>query len=139
MKKPDLSRDARRPGAIYYVFVLLLLMGCAASAQAQYDSFEIVEYRLEQFSTSDEASIALYDSRGNQYGLLIFLHETQASNLPPAAKGGNGIIRLYFIRERWDDVLDQLRNEAPVVLNYWTGPGNNSHIATGWEPVGEGE
>lgn len=118
----------------------ILFLGLITSAHAQYQSFDIHYYNYGQFSSSDVASIDLYGTRGNMFAILIFLPIEDPNDLPAAAEGSDGVIRLYYQRERLDSVIDQLRNEAPLVLNFWTAPGDNSHIATkDVEPVGEGE
>lgn len=119
---------------------LLLILSTAAAAQ--YTSISISGYHYAQFSSSDVASIDLYNSRGSLFAILIFLPDTAAGDLPDAEQGTDGIIRFYYRRERLPAVIDQLRNESPLKLHYWTGtPGvDNSHIATvPVEPVGEGE
>lgn len=129
-----------------YMFMLIcaaavtLYLYCGA-AYAQYKSFEIADYQYAQFSSSDEASIDLYGLHGDLLGILIFLPVDQTSQLPQASQGSDGIIRFYYKRERLYHVIDQLRSEAPLELNYWVGAGgNNSHIRTlDREPVGEAE
>lgn len=119
---------------------LLLLLSTAA--MAQYTSVNINGYRYAQFSSSDVASVDLYDSRNKLFAILIFLPDIDVEDLPDAEQGTDGVIRFYYRRERLSDVIDQLRNESPLRLNYWTGtPGvDNSHITTfSIEPPGEGE
>jgi len=122
-------------------FALIMILFAAPSAQAQYDSIPIQTYSYAQFSSSDTASIDLYGVEEKMFAILIFLPEDDPVNLPPAAKGPDGILRLYFKRERLATVIDQLRNESPLVLRFWTGAGgNNTHIGTmDLEAVGEAE
>jgi len=118
----------------------LIWAALSAPVHAQYMSIDIVDYQYAQFSSSDEASVDLYGTRGQLFGILIFLPVDKPGDLPAAAQGIDGVIRLYYKRERLQGVIDQLRNETPLVLNYWIGAGgNNSHIGTMREPVGEGE
>ena len=123
-------------------FLIATLIWAAVSVpvHAQYMSIDIVDYQYAQFSSSDEASVDLYGTRGKLFGILIFLPVDKPGDLPAAAQGSDGVIRLYYKRERLHEVIDQLRNETPLELNYWIGAGgNNSHIRTMREPVGEGE
>jgi len=118
---------------------LLMLLACPA--QANYESFPIQSYSYAQFSNSDTASIDLYSAEEKIFAILIFLPEDDPANLPRASKGADGIVRLYYKRERLGSIIDQLRYEAPLVLRFWTGAGgSNTHIATmDLEAVGEGE
>lgn len=121
--------------------VLILFLGLIAPAHAQYKSYEIGGYSYAQFSSSEIASIDLYGTRGDLFAILIFLPIEDPDDLPAAEEGVDGIFRLYYKRERLGSVIDQLRNESPLVLNFWAGSGGqNSHVATmDVEPVGEGE
>ncbi len=117
--------------------LLLLLIGL--SAHARYKSFEVSSYRYDQFSTSGESSIDLYNPHNKLVGILIFL-PVDASLLPSASLGSDGIVRLYYVAPQLNAVVDMLRHESPVVLNYWQGSGNNSHVGTQFlEPIGEAE
>ncbi len=117
------------------------LMFFALNASAQYDTTEITGYRYDQFSSSDVASVDLYTFRNRKFAILVFL-PVDESQLPAADLGNDGVIRMYYTRSRLHDVIDQLRNESPLRLNYWLGNPSidNSHIGTMTiESVGENE
>jgi hypothetical protein len=130
----------RLSGALPGVFALLVMFA-ASPVQAQYDVYPIQAYSFAQFSSADTASIDLYGEDERLFAILIFLPESDPAQLPPAAKGVDGVLRLYYLRERLSGVIDQLRHESPLVLRFWTGAGGaNTHIATmDLEAVGEGE
>ena len=127
------------------LIALLLLPGLLFTfnyAQAAvYITSTITEYRYHQFSSSGNSNIQLYNWKGKKVGLLIFYpKDGYGYDLPAASRDGNGLVRLYYWSESYASVIDLLRNEAPIKLNYWTGSETNSYIGTGSpEPVGEGE
>ncbi len=46
----------------------------------------------------------------------------------------------YYYQWQFDQILDMLRNEKPITVEFNNDEGfNNSRIGTGDEPVGEGE
>ncbi len=112
----------------------------SSDAQSQYTTRHIAYYQYSTFSSSDEAAIDLFDNRGNQIGIAVFLPLSPAS-LPAATLSANdGLVRLYYPTERLHDTIDLLRNESPLVIRYWHGIENNSHIGTYKpEPIGEAE
>ena len=107
---------------------------------AQYKSYDVNYYSYAQFSTSGEASIDLFDENENMIGILIFL-PIDESLLPAAYQDPNdNLFRLYYTKSNLQTVVDLLRFESPIVLNYWLPNGNNSHIASKeLERVGEAE
>lgn len=114
---------------------LALVVGLFASASAssaQYESVKPVGYSIAQFSTSDEASIDLYDRTRQIVAILVFLPVDEAE-LPAAYRGDeDGVIRLYYTRDRLGSMVDMLRNESGVTVRLWVGPlGEDiSHVAT---------
>ncbi|WP_395373185.1 hypothetical protein [Marinicella sp. W31] len=122
------------------LFTCTLLTLLPDIANAQYKSYEVSRYSYAQFSTSGESSIDLFNRYGDQIGILIFL-PVDPNLLPNASLDPNdGLVRLYYTASQLDSVIDLLRNESPIVLNYWVGFGNNSHIGTRQhEPIGENE
>jgi hypothetical protein len=100
-----------------------------------YTTFEIKKYRIALFSSG--AKVNLFDIGGVNVGNLYFRPEVEA--LPASYLDEQGIYRLYFHRSELRDVVDMLRNEAPAYLHVWDLGGNNTHLSTGREPVGEGE
>ncbi len=120
--------------------VAVLILSISTAYAGYYDTYNISSYHYKQFGTSDNANIGLYDSKYKLKGLLIFL-SVDAAQLPDSSKDSNGLIRLYYTRSNLHDVIDLLRNESPIRINYWNGPEKyNSHIGTAKkELVGEGE
>ncbi len=125
--------------SVWTVLCLLAVLLHSGQARAQYTTHKVAHYGATVFSSGDEASIDLFDARGKQVGILIFMPVTAAA-LPPATQDSAGVIRLYYVRARYLEAVDMLRNEAPVYLRNWHGAGNNSHLSTSPdEPVGEAE
>ncbi len=121
------------------IITAILIASISTAYAGYYNSYKIASYHYKQFGTSGSANISLYDANRKQRGLLIFLavDETQ---LPNSSKDANGLIRLYYTQSKLHDVIDLLRNESPISLNYWNGSEQNSHIGTAQrELVGEGE
>jgi len=58
--------------------------------------------------------------------------------LPPNVQGANGVLNIYFHEAELGPMLDVLRNEKPVFVQYNTGLKWGS-VGTGKEPVGEQE
>lgn len=103
-----------------------------------YTTVEIKKYRCALFSSGDNpAKVSFYDSGGANFGTAYIRPEPEV--LPAAFVDPAGKYRLYYKYSRLPDLLDLLRNEKPVYLHFWSGSGNNTHIATWEEPVGEAE
>lgn len=119
---------------------ILLFSLLATAASAQYVTENITSYWPSQFSTSGEASIDLYNGR-KLVAILLFLPVDEA-DLPAAYVGSNdGIIRLFYVADRYSDLLDLLRNGSGIKVNHWIGTAglDNSHVATsGPQLVGQG-
>ena len=58
--------------------------------------------------------------------------------LPPNVQGSNGVLNIYFHESELVPMLDILRNEKPVFVQYNTDLKWGS-VGTGKEPVGEQE
>jgi hypothetical protein len=103
-----------------------------------YVSTEIDSYQIAVFAqTGTPAKINLYSGR-SVFAVAFLRPEGEA--LPKAhADAQEGYVRLYYHRQALPDLVDLLRNEKPVYLHFWDGPGDNTHLASGREPVGEGE
>ncbi len=103
-----------------------------------YKTVEIKDYRLAMFSSGEGAAkISLFDSAGKNFATAYVRPDSET--LPQAYEDPSGMFRLYFQLSRLGELVDMLRNEAPVYVHFWTKTGNNSHIATQREPVGEAE
>jgi hypothetical protein len=62
------------------------------------------------------------------------------TTLPPDLLRPNGQVDLQYHLDDFHNVLDVLRNEKPVFLNFnGVGPGFENNINTGPETVGEGD
>ncbi len=121
------------------ILVIALAMLMNSAMAADYETHKIETYNYAQFSSTGKSSIDLYDYDNNQVGILIFL-PVEAAALPHAYQDSQGLSRLYYPSSSLASVVDLLRNESPIVLRFWNGSGNNSHIGTAKrELVGEGE
>jgi hypothetical protein len=121
------------------IHLTILCLLCFGVANAQYKSYKVATYSYAQFSTSGDSSIDLYDINRKKIGILIFL-PLNATQLPDASQDSAGLVRLYYTDSQLQSVVDLLRNESPIILRYWMGSGNNSHIGTASrEIIGEGE
>jgi hypothetical protein len=101
-------------------------------------SAEIKSYVYKIFPQKDApGNIGLYDINNNNFGHAFMRPDNE--NIPKAYIDEGGKYRMYFHRKYFAEVLDMLRNEKPVYFHYWEGPGDNSHLSTMLEPVGENE
>ncbi len=100
-----------------------------------YTTFEIKKYRTSLFTTG--AKMNLFDIGGVNFANLFFRPDSET--LRDAYRDEEGIYRMSFHRSELKDVVDLLRNEAPGYLHVWDLGGNNTHLSTAREPVGEGE
>ncbi len=122
------------------VLLFSVLMAFNSAHAAQYIMSNIATYRIAQFSSSGTAAIDLYDSKRRKIGILVFYPDSNLYDLPAASRDSNGLVRMYYAIESLPTVIDQLRNESPNKIAYWTGSGQNSHLLTSErELVGEGE
>ena len=104
-----------------------------------YSTTEIDKYRVALFpQDGSPAKVSLYDQPGNNFATAYIRPEGET--LTKAYKDpADGRIRMYFHRSDLPAIVDLLRHESPVYVHFWEGPGDNTHIATGREPVGENE
>ena len=100
------------------------------------DAIEIGRYTCHYFSSRDrdEVVLYLYDMGSTVIGRIFAVPD--GVPLPPAGRR-DGCVALYFHRAVMPQILDLLRNEGPVYL-LWND-GQDAELATGYEPVGEGE
>jgi hypothetical protein len=100
------------------------------------DAIEIDKYTYHCFSSRDANDVVLflYDVRSLVIGQVFSVPDGEP--LPPAEQH-DGRATLYFRRAAIPQIVDLLRNEEPVYL-LWND-GRNTALATGYEPVGEGE
>jgi hypothetical protein len=100
------------------------------------DEVEVSRYTCHYYSSRerDDVMLFLYDERSNVVGQVFAIPDGQPL---PAAEQRDGRVLLYFHRAVMPQVIDMLRDEGPVFLQ-WNG-GRGAALATGYEPVGEGE
>ena len=85
-----------------------------------------------------KAIIGLRNAADGLIGAAYFHHNT--STMPNAdTQKGSGYISCHYLAEDYSQVLDLLRNEKPVYVEFEVHPGNIANIRTSAEPVGEGE
>ena len=122
------------------LFSTLMLFTTAHARGGEYISSSVATYHIAQFSSSGTAAIDLFNSKGRMVGILIFYPDSYPYDLPAASRDSAGLVRMHYALGSFSGVVDQLRNESPIKLHYWTGSEPNSHLATGErEPIGEGE
>ena len=103
-----------------------------------YTTKTIKKYRCALFSSGDNlAKVSLYDSQNKNFATVYFKADSKV--LPKASQDASGKYRLYFKQSRLAALIDLLRNEKPIYLHFWQSSQNNTHIATGREPIGEEE
>lgn len=102
-------------------------------------TIKIDSYAVNAFSsrplggTIAGSSIALF-SGGKHQGAVYFYGETVAL---PAPTVNNGIAIFHYPIQMLPVILDVLRNESPVNLNFISA--SNARLFTGLEPIGEAE
>lgn len=100
------------------------------------DEIEITKYTYHCYSSRDRDDVVLYlyDEHSAVIGQVLTVPDGEP--LPPAERH-DGRAMLYYHRAVIPQVVDLLRNEGPVYLQW--GDGRNTALATGYEPVGENE
>lgn len=84
------------------------------------------------------AIIGLRDEGGRLVGAAYF--HLDASKMPGAdTQKASGYVSCHYAEADYPHVLDLLRNEKPVYVEFEAGVGNVASIRTSAEPVGEGE
>ena len=84
------------------------------------------------------AIIGLRDESDGLIGAAYF--HRNAGTLPVTdTRKISGYISCHYLAEDYPQVLDLLRNEKPVYLEFDVHLGNMANIRTSAEPVGEGE
>ncbi len=84
------------------------------------------------------AIIGLRNDSDELIGAAYFHHST--ATMPNAdTMKASGYISCHYHAEQYAHVLDILRNEKPVFVEFEVRPGNIANIRTSAEPVGEGE
>ena len=84
------------------------------------------------------AIIGLRDESDGLIGAAYFHHT--AATMPNAdTQKGTGYISCHYTVEHYSQILDLLRNEKPVYVEFEGHLGNMANIRTSAEVVGEGE
>ena len=84
------------------------------------------------------AIIGLRDDSDGLIGAAYFHHN--ATTLPVTdTRRASGYISCHYLAADYPQVLDLLRNEKPVYVEFDVHLGNMANIRTSAEPVGEGE
>ncbi len=85
-----------------------------------------------------KAIIGLRDESDSLIGAAYFHHSD--STMPNTdTQKATGYISCHYAAEDYPNVIDILRNEKPVFVEFEVRAGNVGNIRTSAEPVGEGE
>lgn len=85
-----------------------------------------------------KAIIGLRGEDGRLLGAAYF-HRDPAKMPGADAHKATGYVSCHYAADDYQHVLDLLRNEKPVYVEFEAGVGNVASIRTSAEPVGEGE
>ena len=85
-----------------------------------------------------QAIIGLRDENDGLIGSAYFHHDKTTMPVADTQKG-TGHISCHYLAEDYPKVLDILRNEKPVYVEFEVRLGNVANIRTSAETVGEGE
>jgi hypothetical protein len=84
------------------------------------------------------AIIGLRDEDNMLLGAAYFHHS--AATMPECdSQKATGYISCHYPAEHYGHIIDLLRNEKPVFVEFEVAAGNVANIRTSAEPVGEGE
>lgn len=84
------------------------------------------------------AIIGLRDENDVLIGAAYF-HRSPATLPVTDTRKSSGYISCHYLAEDYPQIIDLLRNEKPVYVEFDLHLGNMSNIRTSAEPVGEGE
>jgi hypothetical protein len=106
---------------------------------------EIKKYDVAYYAGGQNAAAypyrAIIGLRNDSDGLIgaAYFHHN-ASTMPMAdTRKASGYISCHYAAEDYPQILDLLRNEKPVYVEFEVRTGNIANIRTSAEPVGEGE
>jgi hypothetical protein len=85
-----------------------------------------------------KAIIALMREDDSLIGCAYF-HRDQATMPDTDSQSPEGHVWCHFTAEDYPHILDLLRNEEPVFVEYLAGDNKLAAITTSFEPAGEGE
>ncbi len=102
--------------------------------------FEIGSYSLLMLTDPSRPDligyIYLYDPTGKYLGLVAIMRD--GTVLPANQQYTNGLLAIYFHEAELESMLDTIRNEKPLYVQFHTTLKWGS-VGTGLEPVGEQE
>ncbi len=84
------------------------------------------------------AIIGLRDDSDGLIGAAYF-HRSLTTMPEADTRKGSGYISCHYLAEDYPQIIDILRNEKPVYVEFEVHLGNMGNIRTSAEPVGEGE
>jgi len=84
------------------------------------------------------AIIGLRNENNELVGAAYFHHDPSTMPVADTMKS-SGYISCHYLAVDYPHILDLLRNEKPVFVEFEVKPGNIASIRTSAEPVGEGE
>lgn len=106
---------------------------------------EIKKYDVAYYAGAKNAAaypyraiIGLRDEEDTLIGAAYFHHSPATMPVADTMKG-TGYISCHYLAGDYPYVLDILRNEKPVFVEFEVSLGNMASIRTSAEPVGEGE
>lgn len=85
-----------------------------------------------------QAIIGLRDDNDKLIGAAYFHHTPTTMPVADTQKA-SGYISCHYLAADYPQILDILRNEKPVYVEFEMRVGNIANIRTSAEPVGEGE
>ncbi len=100
---------------------------------AQVASYDVIAYGGPAGYQTNRAQIALYDSGGNSLAWVRFNDPGMVFENDSVSAG---VILMHLPSAMFQSVLDILRNETPVTVQFSSGVAT---ISTSVEPIGEGE
>jgi len=106
---------------------------------------EIKKYDVAYYAGGNNAAgypyraiIGLRDDDNRLIGAAYFHHSS--TTMPSGDKqNASGYISCHYLATDYPQILDILRNEKPVYLEFVTKAGHIANVRTSAEPVGEGE
>jgi hypothetical protein len=98
----------------------------------------VASYLVIYSANTFRPRIGLLNAANQFIGQAVFF--PNGAVLPADFQRANGQVDLHYHLDDFHNVLDIVRNEKPVFLNFnGSGPGFENNIRTGNEPTGEGE
>ena len=99
---------------------------------------KITDYRCEMRNMPEENIAILYLFSGNELVCMSVFHDKEETEMPPPHEGPNGVIYKACRYNWFANIVDLLRNEAPVYF-VWNSMDKIATITTENENVGEEE